>query len=242
MIKVAIQYRPFSFLPFKHRRDLLMPSRWSELNDRQLESIHLALSGRTQDNKLISLFLGVNRFFARRLDSYSKFCILRQLTFLNKIDICDKFIIRRIGKLRAPEDKLKDVTFGQFIFGDTYFQNYCEGRKKDLDLFIACYYTRRKFSEKEIEQNAAIIFRESIHKREAIALNYRLIREWLARRYPHVFERRDTKKNDKGNGWVGVFDKLVGDNIIDTDRYAGTTLSQTLRYLDDRVKEHLKQK
>lgn len=242
MIDIVIQYRPVSFYPYTRRRNLLMPSRWTELSDHQLESIHLALSGRTNDNTLISLFLGVSKFFARRLDSYSKFCILRQLTFLNKIDTCDKFIIRRIGNLCAPAARLKDVTFGQFIFGDTYFQNYCDGKRKDLDSFIACYYTRGKFSEKDIDQNTAVISHESIQKREAIALNYRLIREWLARRYTHVFEKSDAKKKDKSNGWVGVFDAVVGDNVIDTDRYADTPLSQMLRYLDNRVAEHLKRK
>lgn len=243
MTEIAVQYRPVNFLPFTRRRNFFMPAKWSELNDLQLESISLAWDPKADQNKLIGLFLGVSKIFVRKLDEYQKFCILRQLRYLNSVDICDKFIIQRIGKLKAPERYLKNVTFGQFVFGDTYFQNYIDGRRKDLDRFIACYYTRGKFSEKNIEKDAAIIARENIDKREAIVLNYRLVREWLARRYRNVFEKAEAgKKKDKTNGWVGVFDAIVGDNITDTDRYADAPLSQVLRYLDAKIVEYQKQK
>ncbi|HNX38694.1 MAG TPA: hypothetical protein PKI15_10090 [Candidatus Cloacimonadota bacterium] len=243
MTEIAIRYRPVNFIPFTRNKKFFMPSRWGELTSCQMESISLATDPDADESKLISLFLGVSGVFVRKFSSYQKFCILRQLKYLNQVDICDKFIIQRVGRLKAPAKYLKNVTFGQFIYGDTYFLNYTEGRIKDLDRFIACFYTRGKFSEDDIEKNSDIISRESIQKREAIALNYRLIREWLARRYKNVFEqKKSNSKADRKNGWIGIFDAIVGDNITEVDRYADAPLSQVLRYLDRRVIEYYKNK
>lgn len=243
MTGIVIQYRPIGFLPFTRRRTFNLPAKWNELNGRQMESIYLAWDPRADENKLVRLFLGVSDLFVRKLDSYQKYSILRQLRYLNNIDFCDKFIIKKIGKFYAPDRYLKNVTFGQFIFGDTYFDSYSGGKREDLDRFIACYYTRGLFSEKDIEHNAMLIAREGIRKREAIALNYRLIREWLAKRYPNVFEKKNLqKKKDRSNGWVGVFDKIVGDNITDTDKYANAPLSHILRYIEAKIVEYQKQK
>jgi hypothetical protein len=240
MITIVFQYRPVPFIPFLRKRDIAFPSSWNELTPQQLENINLVLQPGHDERKIMRLFLGIGSLFARRLDSFQRFCILRQLRFLNSIDICDRFIIPRIGKLRAPEARLKNVTFGAFIFGDTYFQNYLEGKKEDLDRFIACYYTRGEFSENNIERNALMVSGESIEKREAIALNYRLIREWLARSYEYVFQKADEKKKEKSKGWIGVFDAVVGDDIVHQDDYARQPLSQILRYLDHKTKEYYK--
>ncbi len=240
MIAVDVQYRPLGFLPAA-RKSFFLPVRWSELSEQQLENVSLVLNPDVNEDILISLILRMSRLFARRLDSYQKFSILRQLKYLRQSDTCDMFIITRLSGLHAPERYLRNVTFGQFIFGDTYWLSYIDGRKEDLNNFLACFYTAGKFSDSDIEKNAALISQESRKKREAIAFNYGLIREWLAKRYKYVFEKQTKKrKRTRSNGWVGVFDAVVGDDIINADKYADTPLSQVLRYMDNKIKEQIK--
>ena len=131
---------------------------------------------------------------------------------------------------------LKDVTFGQFIFADSYYQSYLNGNTADLNRFIACLYTTKKgFSEKTIDHNALIIKSCDVRKREAIGINYALIREWLAAEYPYVFQHSTT--STKNTGWVAVFDYLVGDDIANHQQYANSPLSLVLRKLNHKTKE-----
>jgi hypothetical protein len=153
-----------------------------------------------------------------------------------------KFVIKKILYFKAPANQLKNITFGAFIFGDTYYQNYISGKKEDLNRFIACfYYNKSGFKEKDIELNARIISLADISVREAIAINYALIREWLAKAYPFVFQKAESgKKQEKSTGWVGVFDAIVGDDIANQEKYEEKPLSSILRYLNRKTKEYCK--
>ena len=112
MIAVDVQYRPLGFLPAA-RKSFFLPVRWSELSEQQLENVSLVLNPDVNEDILISLILRMSRLFARRLDSYQKFSILRQLKYLRQSDTCDMFIITRLSGLHAPERYLRNVTFGQ---------------------------------------------------------------------------------------------------------------------------------
>lgn len=242
MIAVDISYRPFDILRWTRTINAKLPARWSELTQEQMARVPDLQSEKLDDDKAIALFLGVHRAIARKLDSYHKFCILRNLKYLFSIEPLDKFLIKEISGLRAPDDRLRGVTFGAFIFADSYFDSYLHGKKEDLDKFIASLYTGEcGFSEKLIEVNAGIIRKESRFLREAIGVNYALIREWLARVYPNCFEKPEPgskKKNQKG--WVAVFDAVVGNDIVNQDRYALLPVNQVLRYLNERTKNYYK--
>jgi len=243
MIPVVIEYKPIPFLGFKRRIETTLPAHWSELTPEQLILIPSVFNDTISETHILQVFLNIRWSIARRLDSYYRYCLIRNLKYLNELDRCDRFIIPNIGRYKAPEPRLKGVTFGAFIFGDTYFQNYMEGKKADLDKFIACYYLDGTFKDNEIDVRAARLSRESIELREAIILNYKLIREWLAESYPYVFQKPDSKdkKTSKGS-WVKVFDMVVGDDIVNQERYAEQPLSIILRYLNQKAKEHLKGK
>ena len=94
----------------------------------------------------------------------------------------------------APQNQnSKRVTFGQFIFLDTYFANYQESRDKtDLNKFIAAAYLPfgQRFTEPVIDANYEWVAKTDILSREAIVINYYLIRDWLCEVYPLVFQRK----------------------------------------------------
>jgi hypothetical protein len=241
MIPVALEYRPFGFL-WRRRLETKLPARWSELTPLQISSIPDLQRDKLDEIKLLEIFLGVKRKIARRVDSYQRYCILRNLKYISQPEPVGNFIIKSIAGFSAPEKNLKGVTFGAFIFGDTYYQNYITGRKEDLNRFIACYYLPEgKFDDRQIESHARIISETDLPVREAIAINYALIREWMARAYPYVFQKVENgKKAENSKGWVAVFDMVVGDDIVNEDKYAEKSLSSMLRYLNRKTKEYYK--
>lgn len=242
MIQVALEYRPIEFIPWMRRIETHFPARWSEMNAEQIAAIPDLQRGRIDDSKLLHIFLGVKLSVARRVGSFQKFCILRHLKYIQNPEPIGYFVIKKLGWFKAPANNLKGVTFGTFVFGDTYYQNYSAGKKSDLNRFIACYYTGKKgFDEKLIEQNAKIISTFPLAKREAIAINYGLVREWLGQAYPYVFQKTEPgQKTDKSAGWVNVFDAVVGDDIGNQDKYAQLPVSTVLRYLNNRTKNFYK--
>jgi len=242
MIPVRVEYQPFLFLPWTRHREYKLPARWSELTAEQISSIPDLKRGKLPDGKILQIYLGVDRKIAGLLDSYQKYSIVRQLRFVNEAEPYGVFIIPEIAGLKAPGEKLRGVTFGAFIFGDTYYQNYISGKRNDLNKFIASFYTGKEgLDDNMIEANAEKISKVKIEVREAIAINYGLIREWLAKAYPYVFEKAEANNNNQTfKGWIDVYDMLVAENIADHDKISNTPASTVLRILNYRRKQYLK--
>jgi hypothetical protein len=238
MISITIEYRPWGLLRSRNK-EAQLPERWSEMTPAQLSLIPSVRRGVINENRMLRVFLNLKSSLIKRLDAWQRHCILQQLDYINKPEAHSSFMIRKVLWFKAPAARLKDITFGQFIFGDSYYQSYIEGNLGDLDRFIACFYTDKKgFSDKTVESNSKIIRAADLHLREAIAINYALIREWLAKEYPYLFRRSD--KPGKSSGWVTVFDLVVGDDIANHDKYAASPLSMVLRYLNNKIKESYK--
>jgi hypothetical protein len=240
MIAITIEYKPFGF--FRRRKlNTGLPEQWSEMTPKQIAAIPRIQSGKIDDSKLLQIFLGIKRSIAKRVGSYQKYCILRNLKYIAKPEPVGTFKIKKIVGFKAPGDHLEGITFGAFIFGDTYYQNYIAGRKEDLNRFIACfYYSWLGFNDKKIERNARIIGLVDLSIREAIAINYALIREYLAKAYPYVFQKAEKNKLNKSQGWVAVFDRLVQNDFGNQDKYALFPVSTVLRHLNNLLKEQYK--
>lgn len=241
MITVELEYRPFAFIPLVRRVEKRLPSRWSEMKPDQIIAIPSLQRDLLDDRKILQIFLGIKRSIAKRIDNYQILHILRNLKYIREPEPLGSFVIKKIMGFNAPDDNLKGITFGAFIFADTYYQNYLGGKREDLARFIACLYTDRKgFNEKLIERHAKIIRGAGFTTCEAIAINYALVREWLARAYPYVFQKVEQGKADKSKGWVGIFDMLVENDLGNQDKYAQLPVSTVLRYLNNRTKNYYK--
>ena len=160
--------------------------------------------------------------------------------------------------LYAPEGKLKGVTFGQFIFADTYFANYqLSGDETELNKFIASLYLckNEKFDERLIQERFESIGKLKIHIRQAIVLNYQLIHEWLALAYPLIFQKlastasrsandalnegKDaTNKPIDHNSGIKVFQNFVGDDILHDEVWAAKPVNTIFSYMTRKYKEN----
>jgi hypothetical protein len=165
--------------------------------------------------------------------------------------------IKTSGKIFcAPKSKMAGVTFAHFIFVESYFTDYQNNKKlTDLYKFIAALYLEqnRTFDENKITENASLLSGTKPEILEAIVINYVLFREWLAQSYPMIFQQEEevdenhekpkrTHKNPGNSGWIKIFENIVGDDLINHDRYAMLPLHNVLRWMTNKIKENLKRK
>lgn len=186
--------------------------------------------------------LGVTKKVARRLSSFQRYSLISLMAFLNRYDPHDTFIIPSIGELTSPLSRLKDEPFAAFLFAEHYFERYMKGSDPmDLARFVACWYRRGAFSEQQVEASALELQKSDPEILRAVALNYHLIREWLAGAYPAVFEVSDRKQTQTAEtSWLDVLDAIVGEDIIHHDDYAALPVNTVLRFLNARIKESRK--
>jgi len=200
---------------------------------------------------------GLSLRILKKMSSYERFKLMEILEFVGSLKPYHQFIIRKIypsivsPALVAPEGRLKGVSFGQFIFCDSYFSNYQESKDSDdLNKFIASLYLRKneKFDEKIIGQRYRSIASVDPNTLQAIYLNYQLMHEWLTEAYPLIFhkvEQLDTSIDGaparrNPNNWVKVFQNFVGDDILHDNEWAEKPVNTIFSYMTRKYKESVR--
>ena len=180
MNEITIGYRPVRILPWTKEIETTHPAKWDELSPAQLIAVACVYKGSITDDGLISAMLSVPRRIVRKMAPYHKLKIIQLIEFIKDVKPYTEFIIKRLGSFSAPKGKLKDETFGTFIFAESYFSRYNEkADPEDLNRFVACWYRTGKFVEKDLEKNALYISAHDLAKREAIFINYQLNLAWM---------------------------------------------------------------
>jgi len=237
MTPIELEYFPLHWIRYMRKLKTTHPDSWSELSADQMIAAVRVMQETISDDELIASMLKLKIRLAKRLSAFQKFCIIDLLKFLDTHSPYYEFILPAIGKFSRPQPRLKDETFGTFIFAETYFEKYAvTGDKAYLAKFISCYYRNGVFRESDIKTNSAIIADLPADEQEAIFLNYFLIRQWFVEQYPNVFEPATDQTKKEKSSWIDVYDAIVGDDIVKEAEYANLPVSTVLRYLDKRIK------
>jgi len=246
MQEIEIKYRRL-WVPLKKKRKI--PNRWSEISVEQLIAIAEHYLGIAKEYELLAAMCDVSKRLVKRLPVYYRYKLAQQIEFITDYKAYNTFIIKHIGNFYAPKPRLEGVSFGQFMFADTYYNDWCmDGKDEDLNKFVACLYLPKNYT---FDSNLLYAFEKRASRLEpeikyAITLNYRLIKEWLTEKYPLIFEKpeADEKKKKKaaavGNGWVKIFESIVGDDIIHQDNYARLPVHVVLKFITSKIKENAK--
>jgi hypothetical protein len=153
--------------------------------------------------------------------------------FLLQPDPVTSFYIKKIraGRktLHAPDDNFSGVTFGEFIYADTYYLQYLETKEKELlHKFIAVLFRpkqaktnpespeftgfRQKFNEKTINARSKRIKMLKNLKKQAILSNYTIIRSNLIKGYPYLFptQKQTDQPRESVNTqmWVHIVNQI----------------------------------
>ncbi|MEI7526763.1 MAG: hypothetical protein WCJ95_20610, partial [Mariniphaga sp.] len=196
MIALEIRYRSF-FMPVKIKGSV--PESWDEINGKQLlEICRVDHDYKREATGLITAFTGFKKSVVLKLKPFMHYRLGRLLDFMGEKEACtSKFCIKRVKgtQLIAPEDKLKGVSFGQFIFCESYYTQWIrEKDQKSLEYLIASLYVRggKRFNSDEIEKNCRIISKTDPSILRAIAFNYSMVIRWLKKRYPMIFSESES--------------------------------------------------
>ena len=244
MIDIAIDY-PFLF--FKRKATGKAPTSWDELTEQQFIAISRTIHGTEPDFRLLSILTGISKTLLKKLPQIHLIRLYEQVEFIGKAgNVHSEFIINKIAGYVCPKPKLNSLTFGQFIFADSHYNDWQSGkRSKALNNLIASLYLLpgEKFDNETIPERAAIISSTDPDIRRAIAFNYGLILTWIAECYPLIFHSSGENTGGditpkKQSGWLKLFDSLVGDDIINRDRYAEIPIHTVFRHLTNKYKEN----
>ena len=236
MTSIELEYQPFRWLPFRRHLKTSHPDSWDELSPRQLITAACVFKETISDDRLIAAMLGLKRRVVKRLSAYQKFTLIGLMKFLETYKPYYEFIIPEIAGFSRPLPRLKNETFGCFIFAEAYFERYAAtGDPNYLCRFIACFYRDSEFRESDITGRAQLIAKESAVMQEAVFVNYFLIREWYTQEYPLVFKPAEDQTKKEKSSWLDVYDAIVGDDIVKQEEYANLPISTVLRYLNKRM-------
>lgn len=250
MIDILIEY-PYLF--FKRKTKGNSPSSWAELTERQFIAISRSINGEEPDFRFLSVLTGISQNLLKKLSPFDLFKLSEGIDFVGQAgNFHSAFIIRTIPgtDFVSPKPKLAGLTFGQFIFIESYYNDWM-ATKSDTSLnnFITSLYLpyNEIFNNESIPNRLEKIANTDLDIRKAIALNYSLIMIWLQKAYPLIFHvpaddpDSAVQKDDirpKQSAWLKLFESLVGDDLINRDRYAELPIHTVLRHLTTKYKEN----
>lgn len=236
-----------------------MPESWEEITPQQIIAIGCTYNNSISDIAFLSTITGIRKRVISRLDNYQRFILGESFDFLGTQNMHHAFVLPhvRVGEtvFYTPLPRLKGMTFGQFIFIDTWFGIYQNNKNKnDLSRFLAalCLHDPKNFTEEQIDENAPVLSLLKSDIKEALVINFLLVKKWLMHSYPLVFpepienEEPESKNSEPAkydtNSWIRIYDSLVGDDIPNRDAYSTWPVNEALRYLSRKIKESIKKK
>ena len=248
MIDIAIEY-PILF--FKRTATGKAPSTWAELTQQQFLAIARTVNGTEPDFRFLSILTGIDQNLLKKLQPFDLFKLSEAIDFIGHAgNSYSEFLIPKIHgtDFVAPKPKFAGLTFGQFIYTESYYNDWLSGKDEiTLNKFIVSLYLNpnEKFRSETIGNKAEKIKLVKMDIRQAIAFNYGLIMIWLQKCYPLIFQdsaeaRHDSSSPSKQTNqsqWLKTFESLVGDDLINQDRYAELSVHAVLRYLTNKYKE-----
>lgn len=252
MIDIAIEY-PYLF--FKRRAKGKSPSSWAELTERQFIAISSTINGDEPDFRFLSVLTGISKNLLKKLSPFDIYKLSEGIDFVSQSgNSHSAFIISKIPgtDFVAPKPKLAGLTFGQFIFTESYYNDWMSTKNETaLNNFVASLYLpyNEKFNNESIPNRLGNIANTDLDILKAIALNYSLMMIWLQKAYPLIFQTPADDPDSavsvdeirpKQSGWLKLFESLVGDDLINRDRYAELPIHTVLRHLTTKYKESIR--
>lgn len=270
MKKVTLEYRRFWHTV---KKTVLMPERWDELSPLQFIAAIRLWMGEISESEFLSLTLGLSSVIWRMDDFQRFTLTREMMWVRNVRRPHNAFIIDRLPgtELYAPGTKLKGCTLQQFMTFDSFYSLYLahsaqaketvsEAATDALNSFIATLYRRNDefFSIREaqiaigntdgvklveLETHLLLVSKLPQAVKEAVSVNYVLIRSWLSKAYPHLFpegedeEPTNAPKAVKPVDWLKVFDAFIGDHIGDIEKFKAMQATDAFRIMNRRIRE-----
>ena len=279
MKEIRISYRTLGIRRTIRRT---VPTLWGELSEQQFLAAVGALHGNLSEAEYLHIMTTIPRRHLRKLDSWATYLLQKLVDGLrSKQSLTSRFFIDHVGTLQAPAPALADMSLLQFMTVDEFWFQ-ADAQEPDtakLARFVGALYLKPGqgyFSDDEgvqelvdFGENACeaiktkgILHLLNIKKHQAkriatlkaIAVNWAMIRLWLAKVYPLLFQAPEQKENaqpstlnaqrqtPKSPNWVKIFDAFVGDDIAHIDAYKHLPCMDAFRIINNRIRQNLTRK
>lgn len=247
MISMALKYSRFPILRLSAKIKLNIPDKWDECRERHLRALLYSSSDGATDVRFISMYTGINERIVRKMNKFFQFQIIDKIEAVAKSPFTGIFYIKEIDcvkeKLFAPGERMHGVTFGQFIFFDAY---YNDNEEESVNKFITHLYLPKdeKFDEEKCLARAKKLNIDEATK-EAIMFNYGMFYGYFEKAFPLLFAPAEGGKGKGGydpRGWIKVYESVVGNDIVNSDKYAEMPLTTMFRFLTENIKKAVKGK
>ena len=252
------------------RRELVMPERWDELDGRQFLAAVRLWSGTIPMGVFLCEVYGFKMWEVRRMDDYQRWVLLHGTDWMQDLRRPhNAFFLQRLpgSDLYSPGPRLKGCSLQQFMTFDTYYSQYViaakDGDKRApqfLDLFLGALYKGEEevFTVSEgrqlnippervrlvvMDEHLKVVEKVDDLTKQAIVMNYVLIRSWLCKAFPQVFPEGDDDgvsnkaKHARPVDWLGVFDNFVGEHVAEMEKYQAMGATDAFRVMNRRIRE-----
>lgn len=257
MQPIKIEY-PHPFFPWKQTAKTgSFPESMEEITRLQFIAVLNYSAMEINETTLLKTMTGISRRAIKKLGDFQRYKLIELLSFVAETKGFNRFLVPVLkthkGKLYSPKPRLKGLTFEQFIFADAWFSDYAETKEPEsLAKFVAALYIpkNKPFTESMIDDHFPAIQKLNAALLNSVFVNFGFLRDWLSDAYPLVFSKSDEQGQKKktqhataqSNGWIKIFETIVGDDIIHSDKYAQTPIHNILRFLTERIKQNQKRR
>lgn len=249
MNTVDIRYRYAG--PVFRKLSVCIPGSWEEITGKQFLLLTKMDRDKDQDIKFLASFTSIPVRIWAMMDEYFIWKITHLLDWMSTPPRISQFYVKEIicgnRRLVSPQNKLKGMTFAQFIFADTAYSEFMINETDEpLNRLVASLYLPEDeaYSDRNSAKRISEITKLDWDTRHAIAMNYGMVRAWISESYPMVFvsdgNKKDAEPKSSSQAWIKTFEMLVGDDIVNQDRYAELPVHNVMRFLTKKAKEYYK--
>jgi len=263
LIPVEFRYRPIAWLPFGKTIKASHPSSWGELDLFQFaDVVEFLNSPYTKENhdKLINSLLDLKEPLAGFPDE------IKKLHEFIKTDYpLTTWVVKHLvagGQIMlGPFDRFRNVTIGEFIFGDSFFLSYIDRNEPDLlNRFLAVYYRpvienpdpdstvdddRIKFNPKHIDERYELFSSVDDRVKAAVVFNYKNVRSWIQDKYSWLFPKSSgsgSEKKENKSPWRDFAGIIIGGDYVNQEKIMQTLMHTVMYDMNKKIRENAKMK
>lgn len=248
MIKIRFEWK--NRLGWKRTMERSLPTHYREMSAKQFYALTQLAKNYISEDTFYMQYLGVSAKVLKKIDAFQLYMITSRLRIDDRM--LNFFVVKNLGKLVGPEEKLKGMSFQQFITVDTYFGWYCyKDERSYLEMMLANLYIEqgKDFYTGDRTKRMLLIREMKDSELYPAIVNWMMVKNWLAHIYKDLFSASTSVKNvvvqgkekkQRPGNWLEVFDALVGDNLAFIEEYKHLECMDALRILNSRIKKQKK--
>jgi hypothetical protein len=249
MKTVEITYRRW----WKDRvQTIRVPEEWPDMTGSQSIAAARCYIDSVNEDDFIADFYDIPKSVVLKMSEFQKYRLTELLEFVfNPDGLINSFYLPEVAGLRAPGNRLHNITVEHFGIFDTYFFDFAHEKTDEaLDRFVAALYLKSGEVITRVDMSKRIKKVSTIDKptKYAIFLNYIFIRKWLSVRFSYLFQVSDESKSKKNlpakvskkslPDWNGMIENVMGDDVLHYNEYKSLPCILFFKQANKKLKQY----